>query len=218
MERNFLDNYKNLKVFKKIFFSFGIIFLVVGICLIFLSFCNEVLDNKYIVRDVSSFTSSAKSLETGEMSATKDTKYVKNGRFEITYTNYSKGKNDLVDTGTYFNITDMIGNGFVLDDSEVIINDDSYKFSNGNCSSKDGIKIDYQNNVLDIEIPDTLINKKNKIVIYIKLVGRDEKVKYVTSQDAYFSFVPSLDNDYYGKKSSQAYVIEGYGYIRLAKK
>ena len=56
------------------------------------------------------------------------------------------------------------------------------------------------------------------IIISLKLVGRDSGVKYITSQDAYYSFVPSVENDFYGKKNSQAYVIDGFGYIKLEDK
>lgn len=209
--------YRHFKFFKKLFFGLGIVFLIIGICLIFLSFCNEVIDGSYVVKDVSSYTSSNKSLSKGELNVTKDTKYVKDGRFEITYTNYSNG-NNLLFSGSYFNITDMFGKGFVLDESEALVNGNSYKFNNGSCSSKEGINLEYQNNVLDIEIPNSLVSNKNKIVVYIKLTGRSTNVKYVTSQDSYFSFVPSMENNYYGKKSSQAYVIEGKGYIRIDNK
>ena len=76
----------------------------------------------------------------------------------------------------------------------------------------------YENNVVNIEIPSTMLFNKNTIEIYIKLVGRDIGVKYPTSQETYFSFIPSIDNDFYNKKTAQSYVIAGYSYIELDKK
>ena len=206
---------------KKIFFPIGSVFIIIGIVLIVLSFNHEVLDDKYIVKDVTEYTSDInKSLEKGEMVAFKNTKYMGKGIYEVTYLNHARafGKKKLVDQGTYFNITDMFGNGYELDKSNIVINDKSYKLSNNGFESKEGINVSYQNNVLDIEIPSDKILKNNVITVSLKLVGRDSGVKYITSQDAYYSFVPSVENDFYGKKISQAYVIDGFGYIKLEDK
>ena len=212
---------KNHYLPKKIFFPIGSVFIIIGIALIILSFNHEILDDKYIVKDVTEYTSDInKSLKKGEMVAFKNTKYMGKGIYEITYLNHARafGKKKLVDQGTYFNITDMFGNGYELDKSNIVINDNSYKLGNDEFESKEGINVSYQNNVLDIGIPSDRILKDNVIIISLKLVGRDSGVKYITSQDAYYSFVPSVENDFYGKKNSQAYVIDGFGYIKLEDK
>lgn len=206
---------------KKIFFPIGVIFVIVGIVLVVLSFSHEVLDDKYIIKDVTEYTSDInKSLDKGEMIAFKNTKYVGNGVYEITYFNHARAldKKSLVDQGTYFNITDMFGNGYELDKGKIYVNDKLYKLTGNSLSSNEGIGISYQNNVLDIEIPSNYILKDNIITVSLKLVGRDSGVKYITSQDAYYSFVPSIENEFYNKKMSQAYVIDGFGYIKLEDK
>lgn len=212
---------KNKFKIKRVLFPIGIIFILIGVLLIFFAFYHEVLDDKYIIKDVTEYPAKInKRLESGEMIASKDTKYLKQGIYQITYTNYAKkiNKKALIEQGTSFNITDMFGNGYELIKNDIIINEKKYKMNDNTLSSKEKININYQNNVLDIEIPDNLVLNNNNIVIKLKLTGREENIKYITSQDAYYSFIPSIENNYYAKKISQAYVIEGYGYIQLKGK
>lgn len=115
-------------------------------------------------------------------------------------------------------MTDILGKGYELVSNKVIINEKEYKLNDGKTSSENGINISYDNNIISIEIPEKLLLKENVIEISIKLVERKTNVKYQTSQESYFSFVPSMDNDFYNKKSSQSYIIEGSAYIELDNK
>lgn len=83
---------KNHYLPKKIFFPIGSVFIIIGIALIILSFNHEILDDKYIVKDVTEYTSDInKSLEKGEMVAFKNTKYMGKGIYEVTYLNHAMG-------------------------------------------------------------------------------------------------------------------------------
>lgn len=213
--------FMKLSIFKKVLCGVGIVFLITGIIFVILSFSHEVLDDKYIIKTVTEYVSGdSNKLSKGELDVVKSTEYTENGIYKVTYVNYAKknGDKDLLENGSYFYITDMLGNGYELVSDKVKINDKEYKLSDNTISSEKGINISYDNNVINIEIPNTLLFDKNTIEVYIKLVARDVNVKYPTSQEAYFSFVPSIDNDFYSKKTAQSYVIDGYGYIELDDK
>lgn len=213
--------FMKLSIFKKVLCVVGIVFLVTGIIFVILSFSHEVLDDKYIIKTVTEYvTGDSNKLTKGELDVVKSTEYTENGIYKVTYVNYAKKNGDkvLLENNSYFYITDMLGNGYELISDKVKINDKEYNLSDNTISSEKGINISYDNNVINIEIPNTLLFDRNTIEVYIKLVARDVNVKYLTSQEAYFSFVPSIDNDFYSKKTAQSYVIDGYGYIELDDK
>lgn len=215
------NSLKELDFSRKLLLILGVLLIIIGIILTLLSFIHEVLDDKYIIKDVTeNISKDIKSLSKGEMIASKSTEYMKEGIYKITYINYAKklGNKNLIDGGSYFNITDMLGSGYELIPNKININDKNYKLKDNTISSEKGINISYENNILSIDIPNSSLLKQNVIEVYIKLIGRDKNVEYVTSQDAYYSFIPSVENDFYNKKSSQAYVIDNFGYIKLDEK
>ena len=215
------DNFMKLSLLKKSLCIFGLAFVIIGIVFVILSFNREILDDKYIIKTVTEYTSSnKKKLANGEMNASKNIEYIENGIYKVTYTNYAKESNGkkLIEDNSYFYITDMLGKGYELDTTKVKINNKKLNLEDNTFFSSGGINMSYENNVVNIEIPSTMLFNKNTIEIYIKLVGRDIGVKYPTSQETYFSFIPSIDNDFYNKKTAQSYVIDGYSYIELDKK
>ena len=215
------DNFMKLSLLKKSLCIFGLAFVIIGIVFVILSFNREILDDKYIIKTVTEYTSSNnKKLAKGEMNASKNTEYIEKGIYKVTYTNYAKESNGkkLIEDNSYFYITDMLGKGYELDTTKVKINNKKLNLEDNTFFSSGGINMSYENNVVNIEIPSTMLFNKNTIEIYIKLVGRDIGVKYPTSQETYFSFIPSIDNDFYNKKTVQSYVIDGYSYIELDKK
>ena len=213
--------FMKLSIFRKVLCVVGIAFVITGIIFVILSFSHEILDDRYIIDKVTEYVSSdSNKLSKGELDVIKSTEYTENGIYKVTYVNYAKknGDKDLLENGSYFYITDMLGKGYELISDKIKINDKEYKLSDNTVSSEKGINISYDNNVINIEIPSNLLFDKNTIEVYIKLVARDVNVKYPTSQEAYFRFVPSIDNDFYSKKTAQSYVIDGYGYIELDNK
>ncbi|MGM9879334.1 MAG: hypothetical protein ACI31R_04845 [Bacilli bacterium] len=215
------DNFMKLNLLMKSLCIFGFAFIIIGIVFVILSFNREILDDKYIIKKVTEYTSSNnKKLANGEMNALKDIEYIGNGSYKVTYTNYAKknSNKNLIEDGSCFYITDMLGKGYELSSTKIKINNKDYKLEDNIISSNEGINISYENNVINIEIPNTLLFTKNTIEVYIKLVERDVNTKYYTSQEAYYSFIPSIDNDFYNKKTMQSYVIDGFGYIELEEK
>lgn len=206
----------SLNVLIRILCILGIVFIISGIILVAFSFKNEVLDDKYIVKTAAGYISDDVKLSEGELSVTKNTEYVGNGIYKVVYTNHARavGKKSLIETGSSFFITDMLGKGYELITEKIKINDTECKLNNDKFDKKK-IGISYDNNIINIEIPDKLILNKNKIEVYIKLVSREVNKKYPTSQETYFSFKPSSENDFYNKKAVQSYMVEGYGYIEL---
>ena len=110
----------------------------------------------------------------------------------------------------------MFGLGYTLNENKVIVNEKVYRINNG--LDKNNVSISYEDNMLTINLPSNLSERENKIEFYIKLIGRNVNYKYITSQDSYVTFIPNYDNDFYSKKSSQSYVIDGSAYIRLSLK
>ena len=122
----------------------------------------------------------------------------------------------LIEEDTSFSIVDIIGDGYKVLNDEVLINDKSYKLNSSENTFKD-IYIVYKEGTINISLPNSYITKDNVIEYKIKLIKNETNVKYVTSNESYFTFMPSIDNSYYDKKSFQSYVIDGYGYIELSK-
>lgn len=210
---------KKILSFKTVLFFAGAFLVLSGILLINLSFKHESLDKNYSLKEVTEYPQASKpQLKPGELSVIKSTNYKEKGIYEIKYTNYSKkSEYSLLEKGTTFNITDIIGQGFKVKPN-IVINNKSYTLENNKLKTKDNIEVLYVNNVLDIQIPSNLIENNNVIQIELELTSRQINKRYVTSEDAYYSFIPSYLNDNYPKKATQSYVIDGYGYIELDKK
>ena len=205
----------------KILFCSGLFFLVLGSILVLLSFQNEVLDNRYIITDIKEHISKPLTdLSPGEIRATVSTEYQKQGIYKLVFTNYTNAKDtkNIIQKDSYFSIIDIIGNGYQLNTKKIIINDKLYKLKTDTLTSDEGIVLQYAENVLYIDIPENLILKPQHIEVYISLKSRDSYVEYKTTQDTYFNLTPSSDNDFYQKKDSQSYMMDGYGYIKLKKK
>ena len=194
----------------------GLILIVLGIFLVICSFKHEVLDGKYIVEKATEFTFNKKPLSKGQVSVTKDVKYVSKGTYEIIFKiNYNQEDESILfaDKSKVI-ITDIIGDGYKLDTDKVYINKDPIKLYSYNTVTSDYV-LNYNNNTFEIMFPKDKIFKYNTIVLYVKLVDRDVNKKYVTSKESYYSFTPNIKNDFYEKKAMQSYVIDGSGYIVL---
>ena len=67
------DNFMKLSLLKKSLCIFGLAFVIIGIVFVILSFNREILDDKYIIKTVTEYTSSNnKKLAKGEMNASKN--------------------------------------------------------------------------------------------------------------------------------------------------
>lgn len=213
--------FSNLSKKNKILFILGFVLIFTGIVSIMLSFRTEVLDDKYVISDVSNYISKEnKKLHSGEIEVVKNTEYIKKGIYKITYiinTKKPKGK-DLLDSDSYLTITDELGEGYKFDSKEIIINDKKYDIEKDLSSANNLVSLNYEDNILTIDVSNETITKKQVIELEIKLGDRKTGVKYQTSKECYYSFTPSMDNDFYDKKSYQAYVIEGAGHIKLKNK
>lgn len=223
MEKFSLKNnfFTRLNIVNKLLFLFGTLFIVVGIVLLTISLSGEVLDEQYVMTDITERIFKGKlKLSKGEVRATKSTDYIEKGMYKITYQNHFKklDKGNLLEEGSYFSIIDIIGKGYNIDANKIEVNGKNYKFNNYIIRTDEGILVEYKNGTIYIEIPDTLISKNNSISIYITLKGREEHFEYLTTEDSYFNFIPNVDNDFYNKKSSQSYMIDGYGYIKLKRR
>ena len=64
------DNFMNLNLLMKSLCIFGFLFVIIGIVFVILSFNREIIDDKYIIKTVTEYTSSNnKKLANGEMNA-----------------------------------------------------------------------------------------------------------------------------------------------------
>ena len=208
---------KNGKFYIKFLFVLSIILIVLGVILILLSFRKEVIEDNYIIKDYTEYKPGSVSLSDGEMLVTKDIKYLGDGVFRLTYINYSLSDN-LLASGTYFYITDMYSKQFKALNTSVYVNGVEYKFPKYQIASKEGIRVNYTNNVLDVEVPSSILKDNNEIVVFVKLDKISINKKSYISQDTYYTFVPNPNNSFYKKKISQSYVVEGNAYIIVDKK
>lgn len=205
----------------RILLVLGVLCVLVGTSFIIYAFKPEVLNEKYIITDVTERVFDGKlSLGKGEIRAVKSTDYIGNGVYKLVFSNYSNpiDNGSILEDGSYFSIIDIIGDGYYIDANDVVINGKHYKFNNQVINADNGILVEYNNGALYIDIPSSLIENTNTIEVDLVLKGRKEYVEYVTTSDAYFNFVPSMDNDFYKKKMSQSYMMDGYGYIILKEK
>lgn len=216
-----LTFFKELKLPIKIMLIGGIFFIVLGTILIFLSFRNEVLDDSYVITDVTEYINEPlDNLSPGEVRAIVTTEYQEQGEYKLIFQNYAKKLDnaDLIREGSYFSIIDILGKGYELDQNRIIINEKTYKLVDGTVTTDEGIIVDYQDNILYIDLPPSLLLEVQNMEFYITLTERELFFEYVTTQDTYFNLIPSEDNDFYTKKESQSYMMDGYGYIKLNQK
>ena len=218
--REKLSFFKKLALPIRIMFIVGVFFIVSGIILVMLSFRNEVLDGTYVITDIAEYKNEPlENLSKGEIRAIVSTEYQGEGTYKLIFSNYAKklDEGSIIRKGSYFSIIDIIGRGYELDLENIKINDKTYKLTES-VTSDEGIIVDYEDHILYIDIPENLILKTQKLEFYITLVERDLYFEYLTTEDTYFNLVPSSDNDFYPKKESQSYMMDGYGYIKLNKK
>ena len=200
-------------------FILGLFSVLSGVYLVINSFKHEVLDEKYIVEQATEFKSENKSLSKGEVSVTKNVKYLSKGNYEITLRiNHNQDDESILFSNkSKFTITEVIGDGYELNTDKIIINKDPIRLYSHNTITSD-YEMRHDNNTFEISFPNNKVFKYNTITFYIKLVDRDLSIKYNTSKESYYSFTPSAMNDYYNKKTMQSYMIEGSGYIILRNK
>lgn len=207
------------KLMSYVFLIVGVLTIALGTILVIYSFKHEVLDGKYIIKEVSSYTPKVKDLKKGEIGVSRFVKYISNGEYKVTYQiNYNREDLDILFSNrSDFSITDVLGDSYELSRGAVLINNESIKLYNHNTITSD-YKMSYVDNTFEISFPVQKVEKYKEITIYIKLKGRDVNKKHFTSKEAYYSFVPNNINDFYYKKSLQSYIIDGYGYILLEQK
>ena len=216
-----LTFFKELKLPIKIMLIGGIFFIVLGTILIFLSFRNEVLDDNYVITDVTEYINEPlDNLSPGEVRAIVTTEYQEQGEYKLIFQNYAKKLDnaDLIREGSYFSIIDILGKGYELDQNRIKKKKKTYKLVDGTVTTDEGIIVDYQDNILYIDLPPSLLLEVQNMEFYITLTERELFFEYVTTQDTYFNLIPSEDNDFYTKKESQSYMMDGYGYIKLNQK
>lgn len=210
---------KGKKVFIYIEFVFSILLIFSGIVLVILSFRDEVLDNKYIVEKSTGFTSDKKDLHKGEFYVAKDIDYVLNGRYKITYMiEYNQNSKDILFADkSKVSITDVFGDGYKLDTSEIFINNDPIRLYSSNTITSD-YEMNYDNNTFEIIFPKDKIFRYNRVTLFIDLIERFTNTEFVTSKEAFYSFTPNVKNEFYKKKGMQSYSIDGSGSIVLKNK
>ena len=197
----------------------GIVLLIIGSVFTILSFQKETLDNKYKIDEFTTYSSTKKNLNQGEIYVTKDITYVSEGVYRITYrthTNSTDSKNLLKENSTFY-ITDILGDSYELITNKITINDIPISIAESS-SNIDSIKVTYYNNTLDIGIPSTNMNNSYVIETYLKLKSRETNKKHITSKETYYTFIPNMQNNKYYKKTTQSYVVDGSAYIVLNKK
>ena len=208
--------YDAISIPVKLLFITGILFVVFGALLVMLSFKDEILDSKYKMTEVTEYISNKNiKLPEGQVYVTKE---LEKGIYKVTYKNFAnKSKSNILETSTNLTIKDSLGEGYILKES-VTINDKNYTLKDNKTYNNNGILLSYENNTIEVNIPNTEATTTNEIICYIKLIGRKTNYKYQTSKETYYNLTPSLDNNYYQKKSSQSYLIEGNAYILLTNK
>ncbi len=208
---------KKVVIYFGLFFSTFLIFS--GVILVVLSFRDEVLDNKYIVEKSTEFVAEKKELHKGEFYVAKDVDYVSNGRYKITYIiDYrQESGNILFADKSKIIITDIFGDGYKLDTNQIFINNDPIRLYSSYTVTSD-YEMHYDNNTFEIIFPKDKIFRYNRITLFIDLTERTVNTEFVTSKEAFYSFVPSIKNGFYEKKSMQSYSIKGSGSIVLKNK
>jgi len=202
-----------------IFLVLSILTILLGIVLVICSFMHETLDEKYVIKEITEYTPSKKKLKKGEINVSRNLLYIKQCEYKITYNiNYNREDLDILfSNNSRFTITDVIESAYKLSRDKVIINDESVKLYSYNTVTSD-YEMNYTDNTFEISFPVKKIEKYTSIAIYIELKDREINKKYFTSNEAYYTFVPNNINNFYDKKTTQSYVIDGDGYILLGNK
>lgn len=197
-------------------FILGVLFIIIGSVLVVLSFKNETIGDKYHIKEATNYQSKKSSIEKGEIIVTKDIKYISNGEYQIIYKNYMKKSNNisLLEEGSNFTITDILGDDYALVKNKIYINDKLVKLENNQIITEN-YDVVYNNNTFEVSFPSSNAERENTVKINVKLTGNKPNVKYAVSKDSYYSLTPSSNNDFYNKKSMQSYIIEGNSYIVL---
>lgn len=206
---------KSTSLISKLLGVLGIIFILLGIFLVIAYSSTEVLDNKYIVKEYKETPFSKTILKKGEVKLLKNTKYIKNGTFKITYKIKGNG-NNLLEQNTTFDITDIQSSGYTIKEN-IIINNKKYTLDGNRITTKEKIKLSYTSSILNITIPSKKVFD-TEIVINIILKNRKTNYEYRTSLDSYYSFTPNDNNDFYEKKEPQSYYLNDESYILLGTK
>ena len=211
---------KNMNNYTKLLLIIGAILLLIGSVFVVFSLKKETLDDKYKIDKYTTYSSVSKSLNNGEINVTKDIIYVTGGVYKVIYKVHSNSTNinSLLKENSSFIITDVLGDSYELLKNKVKINNLSIDVSDSKNIDTKSLKVTYYNNIIDISIPSSSINNSFVIETYIKLKNRETNKKHVTTKEAYYSFIPNIQNDNYLKKSIQSYVIDGSAYIVLIKK
>ena len=214
MKKSFNKNIKLLWLL----FGLGLILITSGIVFEILYFNHEVIDKTHAIKEVNNYYSENVSLENGEIVITKDVKHLGKGMFKITYKNkYKTSENSSIfEKDSNFIITDIIGESFVIEDNLVTINGNTIKLGKENVVTAE-YDVSYKKNIFEISIPSSLLTRDNIIEITVKLIDKTPKIKHKVSEDSYYSFTPSIENDFYKKKSYQSYVIKDTSYIIIKK-
>lgn len=205
-------SFRRLSFGKQILLILGIFCIIWGIFFIYLSVTGEQLDNGLEVKEVTEYIAPKPKLKIGEVKVTKSTEYTNDGIYKLTYKNYMNNSNntEVLDKASGIQIVEVLGNAYTYIDNSININGQKY-------NKKSKIKATINGNVLTVDIPHEYCLKTNTIEIEIKLDKNASSDKQFTSRDSYYNFAPSSTNKFYGKKTSQSYLIDGSGYIRLKK-
>ena len=203
-------SFKELSFSKQLLLILGIFCIVWGLLFIFLAFNKEQLDNGTKIDEVTEHIADKPKLSIGEVKVIKTTEYLSDAEYKLVYKNYmnNSGNMKVLDTSSGIQIVDILGTGYEVVDKSIRVNSSRYNDNNK-------IKVNVTRGAINIDIPNDLSTKVNNVELKIKLTQNSPGIKYFTSQDAYYNFVPSDENKFYGKKTPQSYLIDGNGYIKL---
>ena len=207
---------KKLHTIAIILFILGIISIITGIFL--LVFSNKVvLLTEKDIKEIKTYKSVQKEISPGAVIVTKDMIYTGDYTYKLIYKTYSKvGKSkEIIEKDTYLEIIDSINKDYNIPLENLKINNEEVKYIDKRGTSKENITIDCDNNQINIKIPANLVLQKNEIIVYVKLNNKTINEKHYISDETYYTFTSSIENDYYNKKTKQSYIIEGEGYIIL---
>lgn len=198
--------------YKQLLLIIGVFCIVWGLFFVYLSISKERIDKNSKIAEVTEYVADKPKLTIGEIKVTKSTRYLKDAQYKLEYKNYMNSENntEVLDKTSGIQIVDVLGNGYSLVENSLKVNDKKY-------TKNEQIKVDIENHTIKIDIPNELCSTINKVEAVIKLTDKSPDIKFFTSQDAYYNFVPSENNKFYEKKTPQSYLIDGNGYIKLTE-
>ena len=203
-------SFKDLSFSKQLLLILGIFCIVWGLLFIYLAFDKEKLDDGSKIDEVTEYKAEKPKLSIGEVKVIKTTEYLKDAEYKLIYKNYmnNRGNIEVLDKSSGIQIADILGTGYEFVKKSIKVNGSNY-------TDKNKIKVNVTNGVINIDIPNDMATNVNVVELKIKLTQNTSGIKYFTSQDAYYNFVPNAENKFYGKKTPQSYLIEGNGYIKI---